>query len=137
MNRLRRKVKEFVWVALLAFAGLAVAPTISRAIHMGAELEEPAGTSSNAPMAAMGSEHAHHHAVPSTEPSQHSGGHSHSLAHCAMCVVAACAYALGPTAPSVATSPVVHEDVHLSVGATPRLRQDWLPAGPRGPPVRA
>ena len=137
MNRLRRNLKEFVWVALLAFAGLAVAPTISRAIQLGAELEEPADTSGTAPMAARGSEHSHHHAVPATDPSPRSGGHSHSIDHCAMCIVAASAYALGSTAPSVATSPVVHEGVHFSVGATPRLRQDWSPAAPRGPPIHA
>ena len=135
MDRLRRNLKEFVWVALLAFAGLAIAPTISRAIHLGAEPEEPAGMSSQAPMAVMGAEHAHHHAAPSTDPSPRSGGHSHSLDHCAMCVVAACAYALASIVPLVALSPVVHKGVQRLVGATPRLRQDWSPAIPRGPPV--
>lgn len=137
MDRLRRKLKEFVWVALLAFAGLAVAPTISRAIHLGADPEVPAGMSGQAPMAATGAEHAHHHAAPATDPSPRSGGHSHSLDHCAMCIVAACAYALASIAPSAAPSPIVHKGVQLSVGATPRLRQDWSPASPRGPPIRA
>ncbi len=135
MERLRSKLKEFVWVALLAFAGLAAAPTISRAIHLGAGPEEPAGLMGQAPIAAIGVEHAHHHASPLTDPSPHSGGHSHSIDHCAMCVVATCAYALASIAPEMGTSPGVQECMDLPVDATPRLRQDWSPASLRGPPI--
>lgn len=92
--------------------------------------------SGQGPMIAMGPQHAHHHYAPVTEPLTHSGGHSNSLDHCAMCVVGACAYVLASTAPSVGSSPFVHEGMQLLVGATPRLRQDWSLASPRGPPIR-
>ncbi|MEO8922882.1 MAG: DUF2946 family protein [Caldimonas sp.] len=137
MDRYRRKLKKFVWVTLWAFAGLAVAPTISRTIHLGDGADQSAGASDHEQMAAMGPElEPHHHDSSSEGSAQHPAGHSHSLDHCGMCVVAAFAFALASSPPAVAASAPVHDPVVESATAAPRPRDDWSPASWRGPPIQ-
>ena len=132
MHRLRRKLKEFVWVALVACVALAVVPTISRAIHAG--LVHGSAGSDHASMFAM-SGHAHHHDhAPAPNPAPPSGSHTHSLDQCEMCLVAAGAFALAPAAPSIVAAAGFDGSEDRWVALPPRLRDDWSPAAPRGPP---
>jgi hypothetical protein len=140
VDRFRRQLKKFAWVALLAFVGLAVAPTISRAIHLGdgAQLLAAGG---NLHPAGMGSTAAHHHHGAghpdgSTAPPS-PAGHQHSLDHCAMCLVAACAFALGVAPPVLAVQTIGDEQVITPTSAAPRFSDDWSPATSRGPPSSA
>jgi hypothetical protein len=138
VDRIRRRLKTFVWVALLAFVGLAVAPTISRAIRNGDEPLSHDGHS-HEQMAAMASASAHHHhghdhsdggAPPAPTPGQH----EHSIDHCVMCVVAGWAFALAATPPEVDVRDAAETEVLGSTTAPPRWRDDWSPATSRGPP---
>ena len=139
MSLFRRKLKEFVWIALLAFVGLAVAPTISRAIHLG-KAGWAGGGIGHQQIAAAGSgsaaHHGHHHGT-SRQPSDGLADHRHSLDHCGLCVVAAHGFALAAEPPARSAFQVAFGPAIEAVIVTPPLRDDWSPATSRGPPARA
>jgi hypothetical protein len=131
MRAIRRRLRPFVWWALFSMAALAVCPTVSRMCLPGLATE---------PRISHGHHHVHEHAgamladaMP--EPSQ-LPAHHHALEHCGFCVLAGHAYAVAP-APVAAVAlldgrPRAHGTTALSL---PRLRSDWSPANPRGPPT--
>jgi hypothetical protein len=136
VDRFRRRLKAFASIALVAFVGLALAPTISRTLLLddGALLH---GASSDQQMAAMAPTPAHHHhghdhhtGSTSAPPAEH----RHSLDHCAMCLVAACAFAFDATPPAFAVQDVGHRHVACPVDVVPRWSDEWSPATSRGPP---
>ncbi len=126
-----------MWVTLWAFVGLAVAPTISRAIHLGDGAGPWSGAGGHEHMAGMSPGLESHNDDSSSEGSaRHPAGHSHSLDHCGMCVIAAFAFALASSPPSVAASTPIHDSVVESATSAPRPRDDWAPASSRGPPIQ-
>lgn len=139
MDRFRRRLKAFASIALVAFVGLALAPTISRALLPGdGALRHGAG--GDPQMAAMEPAPAHHH-----HGHDHHAGftppppaeHRHSLDHCGMCLVAACAVAFDAMPPVFAVQRVNHRHFACPGDVFPRWSDDWSPASPRGPPFIA
>src|SRR5690242_17395520 len=152
MRSFRRRLRGCTWLAVLAMLTLALGPTISRLTLP----EQPSRGSAfglAAPHAeaamhdaamATASTHAHHHRpgpLAATEaPASPPGlpAHRHTLEHCALCVVAASAFAVAPAPPTVVAQGAVRHDVTapaergLAPGRTP-----WSPATSRGPPDRA
>jgi len=152
MHALRRRLRGCTWLALLAMVALALGPTISRlalpeepspraALALGAPMDDAAMHHAAMDPAAM---HAHHHhaasidasnapASPPTRPAHH-----HTLEHCALCAVAATAFAVAPAPPLVIAAASVPRNVAalpergLKPGRTPRS-----PASSRGPPTLA
>jgi hypothetical protein len=137
VDRFRRRLKAFASIALLAFVGLALAPTISRALLLG-DGAPPHGAGSEQQMAGMAPAHHHHgndHHAGFTPP--HPAEHGHSLDHCAMCLVAACAVAFDATPPAFAVQDIDHRHVACPGDVVPRWSDDWSPATSRGPPFIA
>jgi hypothetical protein len=135
VDRFRRRLKAFASIALLAFVGLALAPTISRALLLG-DGGPVHGASRPRQMAAMHPAPTHHHHGhddhgADTPPAEH----RHSLDHCAMCLVAACAVAFDATPPAFAVQEVDHPHVACWGDVVPRWNDDWSPATSRGPPL--
>ncbi|MGZ3197991.1 MAG: DUF2946 family protein [Caldimonas sp.] len=143
VRALRRRLRGFVWLCLIAMAGLAIAPTISRALlpeHPDSALPQAIAAlhstedPSLQPHAA--GHHVHHHAAADSAGSPPSH-HQHSLDHCALCAIAASAWTLD----SVLAGPVVDSfapDTQVPTpGAPPARRLERLPATWRGPPSLA
>jgi hypothetical protein len=137
VDRFRRRLKTFASIALVAFAGLAVAPTISRALLLG-DGALPHDTASPLQMAAIEAAPAHHHhhhghdhGEGATPPPAE---HRHSLDHCAICLVAGCAVAFNATPHAFAVHDVGSEQVTPPASVVPRWSDDWSPATSRGPP---
>src|SRR5205085_1728948 len=135
---------------LLAVFTLALGPTISRltlpeqpsrgaAFSLEARVDHAAMHHTAMDAGAM---HAHrHHAASSLAtsappPARTAPSHHHTLEHCALCAVAATAFAVASSPPVVVAAfaeprPVaVSADRGLAPGRTP-----WSPATSRGPPV--
>lgn len=119
MNVLRRQLRACTWIAILAIFGLALAPTISRAMSAGG----------GAPWSAICST-AGTPAAPDDGASGHAG---HVLDHCALCAVAAAPMGLPPAA-AVLVLPDLAEHVAELFGLAPRPLFAWAAAQPRGPP---
>ncbi|HEY2190453.1 MAG TPA: DUF2946 family protein [Caldimonas sp.] len=137
MDRFRRRLKALASIALVAFVGLALAPTISRALLLG-DSAPPHGAGSEQQMAGMAPAHHHHghdHQAGFTPPPP--AEHRHSLDHCAMCLVAGCAFAFDATPQAFAVQDVGREHVTLAASVVPRWNDDWSPATSRGPPFIA
>ncbi|HZW73167.1 MAG TPA: hypothetical protein VFF43_06445, partial [Caldimonas sp.] len=142
------------WLALLASASLAIGPTVSRLT-----LPEAGGPRSPDPVhgdhvamhhaamhghalamadaTAMASAAAHHdHLSAAQTPLQPPPAHSHTLEHCALCVVALFAFAVARPPPSVAMAATPPLPVALPrLRDIPRGRDTWSPIGSRGPPA--
>jgi hypothetical protein len=146
MHAIRRRLRACTWLALVVMGLLAVGPTVSRltlpevaaplamdhaAMHhaaMGGDAVAMAGG------AAMPAAHHHHLQAPASLPAP--PAHSHSLEHCALCVVALFAFAVAPPPPTVATPAAAPLPVALprDRGISPG-RDTWSPIGSRGPPA--
>ena len=124
MHAIRRRLHACTWIALLAIAGLAVGPTISRLTLPAVE----------APLAMH--HVAMHDAAMHEAPSPTPPAHSHALDHCALCVLALFAFAIAPPPPLVAAPADAWRPL-----APPRLahvspcRDTWSSIGARGPPA--
>lgn len=136
MHAIRRRLRASTWIALVAIAGLAVGPTISRLTLPAAEaapaMDHAAMDHASMHHAAM--HHATMHEAPLPMPTP--PAHSHTLDHCALCVVALFAFAVAPPPPLVAASANAWRPV-----APPRVagispcRATWSSIGARGPPA--
>jgi hypothetical protein len=159
MHAIRRRLRACTWVALVAMAALAVGPTISRltlpeaaaamAMQHAALHHVPVQQGSMdgdavamADGAATTATHAHHHHHPPAAlgnvPPAAPPGHTHSLEHCALCVVALFALAVAPPPLQVST-PAGARMAALRLrddGSSPG-RDTWSPIGSRGPPALA
>lgn len=131
---------------------LALGPTVSRltlpeqpargdAFALEAPMDHAAMQHAALDTAAM---HAHHHhpaamvATKSPAPPSPPLRHHHTLEHCALCVVAASAFAVAPS-PPVVVAPAAGQS-EVAVPATRGLapgRTPWSPATSRGPPALA
>jgi hypothetical protein len=130
VTALRYRLKSFVWVALLAMCGVALGPTISRAlepvamnpdgmpahcVEMGSDMQMPMGASTGR---------------------SHEPGRSPKLFDCcALCAVAASPFA--GVAVFIARLPQAQDvpppPADRSI-ARPDQRELWSSAAPRGPP---
>jgi hypothetical protein len=137
VDRFRRRLKTFASIALVAFAGLALAPTISRALLLRDEAP-PHAPGAHHQIGAMEPAPAHHH-----HGDHHDGAtpppaeHRHSLDHCALCLVAACAVAFDATPHAFTVHDGGRERVAPPASVVPRWSDDWSPATSRGPPFIA
>jgi len=161
MRALRRRLRGCTWLALLAMLTLAFGPTISRltlpedaqldhALALEAPVDHAAmhHAAAATPMHAAAMDavatHAHHHhatpladAQPPVSPPA-APPHHHTLAHCALCALAAGAYAVAPTLTLIAlAAPARRSAARIpergpAPGRTPRS-----PATSRGPPAFA
>jgi Protein of unknown function (DUF2946) len=129
----RRRFKLLARLALIAMLGLALGPTVSRALH--------AARAADAPVHEAAEPHHHHDASglhgSAHHTSQPAGGAHDPLDHCGLCAVAGspCSPSAPPHLPAadVACSRVPATRI-LSRG---RPRPRWSRARPRGPPVAA
>jgi hypothetical protein len=151
MRAVRRRLRLYVWLALLSITALAICPTVSRMVlpdgfvqydHVAqasgdtravatAELPHEAGAAHD---------HRHHHVgTVETVPmpvSTHPPSHHHTLEHCGFCVLAAHAFAVAPVAAEVlVSSDCGRRPYNRGVLTVPRLRCDWSPGSSRGPPL--
>jgi len=161
MHQFRRHLRTCTWLALLAMATLAFGPTVSRftlpeAGRAATPSASQVATVDHAAMHHAVSHHAMHlasgdaagprapthHQDPAAAPQGHGlptlPPHHHSLEHCALCVVAAGAFAMAPPPPAVASrATAVHRVASLPrIGVAP-VPAVWSPAQPRGPPAIA
>ena len=155
MVAIRRRLHACTWLALTAMLALAIGPTISRltlpetggpmgmdhaAMHHAALHHAGMNGGDGVAMAdaqAMPAVH-HHHSHPPAGPASPPPGHTHSLEHCALCVVALSAFAVAP-APLPLVTPVcapLQEPLPRDRGVAPG-RDIWSPIGSRGPPALA
>src|SRR5689334_5817056 len=134
MRSIRRRLRDCTWLALLAMLTLALGPTISR-LTLPEEPPHGGAFAVQAPMdhaamhheamhhdaMAMAAMHAHrHHAAPmppSDAPLRGAPSHHHTLEHCALCAVAASAFAVAPSPPVVLAAAIEPRAV-----AIPRVR---------------
>jgi hypothetical protein len=160
VHAFRRHLHSCAALALLAMAALALGPTISRlllprtdaapggpgmppAVARGAESPGPQHGAAHRPA----DSHAHHHhgtamlpAAPEVLASEdvpatpHPASHHHSLEHCGLCVVAACAFAVAPQPPALISIDACYRVARSARPSLPPLRIVWSPASPRGPP---
>lgn len=132
---LRRKIHRFVWLCVVAMAGIAVGPTISRTLAAGSGASaEPAHwhgieAAHSMPMA---SAPARHEAGPASEPA---APHAPSLDHCELCVLAASAWAFASVPHQPVLDPFEFHFVVLPPIVSAARRVVWPPATPRGPPT--
>ncbi len=150
----RQSLRRFVWLALIAMLGLALAPAVSRALsvlHTGhralaasaalqatsheecddaaASNSETAQTFAAATPAAV-AQHAGHGA----HDNGAAGDHDH-LNHCPLCGIAATAWSVAPAAPCWAVQPHAATRVALpAYDAAQRSVETWPAHRPRGPP---
>jgi hypothetical protein len=152
MGSIRRRLRVFTWVALLAMVAIALGPTISRLTVP----EEPSrgdvfaldvpvdhGAMHRAAMSTGAIDAQHRHvgviaatAAPASPPT--SPPHCHTLERCALCAVAASAFAVAPPPPTVMAVATVRRQVAVLAerGLVPG-RSPWSPATSRGPPALA
>ncbi len=157
MTPTRQTLRRFTWLALTAMLGLALAPTVSRALSamhpaQGASVamatlaasqhedcDEAARPTSDAPLAdapAAGAPLAHH-AAHDPHGSGTAGDHDH-LNHCPMCGIAATAWSVAPAPPLWGIAPHTAERQALPVrDAAPRGFDAESAHRPRGPPSLA
>jgi hypothetical protein len=134
VTALRYRLKSFVWLALLAMFGVALGPSISRALGPVAAAgmhEHPVEMGSHSHM--MGGVQAH--------PAEHSHGPADSsclLDCCALCAVAAspCTSVATFVPHWLPTEPAAAPPADRS-SAKPDERELWSSAAPRGPPPLA
>jgi hypothetical protein len=134
MRAVRRRLRLYAWLALLAIAALAICPTVSRVFA-------PDGSAAP-PLLGTGAAHAHHHhhdgtmQAATTPVAPHVPSHQHSLEHCGFCVLAAHAFAVAPAPTAMLASSDCGRRAEIGrAPAVPRLRCDWSPASSRGPPL--
>jgi Protein of unknown function (DUF2946) len=130
VSALRYRLRSFVWVALIAMCGVALGPTISRALG-------PVATSSDG-MSAHCMEMGSHMQMPKGAPAEHSHGPGHSsnpLDCCALCAVAASPFTgVAVFLPQLAAGEAAPPPPADRSGAGPHQRALWSSAAPRGPP---
>jgi len=139
MHAIRRRLHACTWVALLAIVGLAVGPTISRLTWHPVDAP-PAMRHAAMDHAAMGHAPMHHaamlHAAMHEAPLPTSPAHSHTLDHCALCVVALFAFAVAPPPPQVAAPADAWRPFAPPCAAdSAPCRGTWSSIGARGPPA--
>jgi len=152
MRAVRRRLRVCAWLALLSIIALATGPTMSRmllpaggAFMSGAEshsLAKAAVGEATVSPHGMGSAHHHHHEMangPATAPvAPHTPAHEHALEHCGLCLLAAHAFTFIQDRPALAALVECTQAALSPIApAVPRLRSDWSPASPRGPPPQA
>jgi hypothetical protein len=134
VNAIRKRLKTFTWVALLAMCGLAFGPSISRALApmngpssmaLHADCPEHAHLARNAPV------HPGHSGAPSPSPD--------TLDCCGLCAVAASPFAaIDFFVPALRSRETASAPFRLGdAAALPAQRDLWSTAVPRGPPPHA
>ncbi len=137
MFTLRRHLRQFTWVALLAIFGLALAPTISHALAAAqgqqsslAQICTPQGTKTLV-VAADGSVELLESQSGSDE------GFANPLEHCPLCGLAAAAPPLPATEPVLVLPLTQSTAVPRLFLLAPRPLFTWSAAQPRAPPAGA
>jgi len=136
VHAIRLRLKTLAWVALVAMVGLALGPSISRALAANAPgfvavHVSPMEMGPHAHAAAgMTGGHIHHHDTP-TSPSD-------TLECCALCALASSALAIVVfVAPDLERGDPATVPEPRHAVATPRAREFWSSPAPRGPPLLA
>jgi len=137
VTALRYRLKSIAWLALLAMCGLAVGPSISRALGADAM----ASDSVHAHCMEMGA-HAQMAAdaqgLPVEQPGTPARNSGKFLDCCALCAVAATPFSIVAVVvpqwspPENASAPLLDHS-----GARPAAAELWPSAAPRGPPLRS
>jgi len=135
----RYRLKTFVWLALVAMCGLAIGPTISRALGAGS-VDSGSMHAMHADCPEMAS-HSHMAADGEGHRSGHPGTPGHSsnvLDCCALCAVASSPFAIvAVVVPELSPAGGASGPVLDRSGTRPEQRELWSTAVPRGPPLRS
>ena len=152
MRSFRQHLRACTWLAVLAMLTLALGPTVSRltlpeepsrahAFALEVPMDHAAMHHAALDMAAM---HGHHHHPagmiatkgPTSPPTQ--PAHHHTLEHCALCAVAASAFAVAASPPVVVAVATVRRNTAVPAARRPAPgRTLWSPTTSRGPPALA